>query len=185
MAISLDVLDPGLRDGALALDGAVRESGLQGRFTSTLRTSAEQTRLYRRFLAGASQFPAAPPGASAHEYGLAFDYVVQPYDVQPQLGALWRSWGGGWSQSDAIHFELPGASAAVLEAYNRSQPQSAGAGISSLITKATDFYLGSNVAGLLRLIPGLSKSEALAALSSPYETFQKWLISSISLPSFH
>src|ERR1700730_12566584 len=95
--ISLHALDPGLRDAALQLDAAVRQSGLQGRFTSTLRTRAEQTRLYRRFLAGGSQFPAVPPGASAHEYGLAFDYVVSPYEVQPQLGAMWLSWGGGWA----------------------------------------------------------------------------------------
>jgi hypothetical protein len=123
MAISLDVLDPGLRDAALELDAAVRRSGLQGRFTSTLRTSAEQTRLYRRFVAGQSQFPAVPPGASAHEYGLAFDYVVQPFSIQNDVGALCRSWGGGWSPTDAVHFELPGASAAVMQAYRESQGQ--------------------------------------------------------------
>jgi len=185
--VSLHALDPGLRDAALQLDAAVRQSGLQGRFTSTLRTRAEQTRLYRRFLAGGSQFPAVPPGASAHEYGLAFDYVVSPYEVQPQLGAMWLSWGGGWAESDAVHFELPGASKAVYDFYTKSQAprDSIGADLTNVVTQATDLYFGSNVAGLLRLIPGLSKNQALEALSSPYESFQKWLISSIRLPSFH
>jgi hypothetical protein len=120
MSASLDGLDAGLADAARALDSAVHASGLQGRFSSTIRTSAEQKRLYDRFLAGQSQFPAVPPGFSTHEYGLAFDYVVSPWDYQPDVGALWLSWGGAWSASDLVHFELPGASAAVSE-YARTQ----------------------------------------------------------------
>jgi hypothetical protein len=72
-------------------------------------------------MAGSSEFPAAPPGASAHEFGLAFDYVVEPQEYQADVGALWVSWGGGWAPSDRVHFELPGASAAVMAAYNASQ----------------------------------------------------------------
>jgi len=98
------------------------------------------------------------------------------------VGYTWQQWGGGWNPSDAVHFELLGAAA-----WAKTQPlidfgESLGARASSLITTATDFYLGSNVAGLLRLIPGLSKSEALEVLSEPYESFQKWLISSIKIP---
>jgi D-alanyl-D-alanine carboxypeptidase len=117
VAASLDGLDPGLADAARSFDAAVHQSGLQGRFSSTLRTSAEQTRLYRRFLAGQNPFPVVPPGASAHEYGLAFDYVVSPWEYQADAGALWVSWGGGWNKADSVHFELPGASDAAFQLY--------------------------------------------------------------------
>jgi hypothetical protein len=101
----------GLRDTAAELDAAVHRSGLRGSFSSTLRTNAEQARLYKRFLAGASQFPAAPPGGSAHEYGLAFDYVVSPWSAQSAVGQWAReNLGLAWSPNDAVHFEVPGAS---------------------------------------------------------------------------
>jgi hypothetical protein len=75
-----------------------------GQLTSTRRTRAEQTQLYAAFLRGESRFPALPPGHSKHELGLAFDYVA-PIAILRQMGALWQSVGGGWSESDAIHFE--------------------------------------------------------------------------------
>jgi len=82
--------------------------GLQPRVTSTLRTSAEQKRLYDRYLAGLQQFPVAPPGTSAHEYGYAFDLVVSPFEALQDLGAAWRDMGGKWGPRDPVHFEYPG-----------------------------------------------------------------------------
>ncbi len=74
--------------------------------TSVRRSAAFQRHLYARYLAGANPFPVAPPGFSAHEYGLAFD-VVGPLAELRRLGALWRSWGGRWGGGvDPIHFEL-------------------------------------------------------------------------------
>jgi D-alanyl-D-alanine carboxypeptidase len=125
VAASLDSLDPRLADAARAFDAAVHDSGLQGRFSSTLRTRAEQTRLYARFVAGQNPFPVVPPGASAHEYGLAFDYVVSPWEYQEDAGALWVSWGGGWNKADSVHFELPGASDAAFQFY-KSQLEAPG-----------------------------------------------------------
>src|SRR5258708_1074126 len=123
MGSSLAGVDPDLAASITALDDGVTQSGLRGRITSGVRTHSEQRRLYNRYLAGKSQFPAVPPGASAHEYGLAVDYVIDPFspDLQAQAGALWLSWGGGWSRNDSVHFELPGASAAAMEAF-RSSP---------------------------------------------------------------
>lgn len=72
--------------------------------TSTLRTRAEQARLYARWLAGRGR-RAARPGTSLHELGLAFD-VSAPHVALLRLGALWRSVGGGWLLSHPIHFEL-------------------------------------------------------------------------------
>src|SRR6266852_6596888 len=109
MAASLDALDADLRDAASALVDAAGAAGLQPRITSTLRSHSEQRRLYARFVAGQAGFPVALPGQSAHEYGYAFDLVVSPMDALADVGYTWQQWGGGWNPSDAVHFELPGA----------------------------------------------------------------------------
>ena len=76
-----------------------------GQLTSTLRTRAEQTRLYAAYLRGESRFPALPPGSSMHELGRAFDYVA-PAAVLEQLGQIWEQVGGRWGGArDPIHFE--------------------------------------------------------------------------------
>ena len=108
MSASLDAVEPDLANGIRALDLEVHSAGLQGRITSTLRTHAEQKKLYERYLRGGSEFPAAPPGKSAHEFGYAVDYLVSPYEYQGDVGDLWKQWGGLWHASDAVHFELPG-----------------------------------------------------------------------------
>jgi hypothetical protein len=73
--------------------------------------------LYRRFLAGQSRFPAAPPGNSAHELGLAFDLWVNDESQLTDLGQVWESyfqgvWGGHFH--DPIHFEAGGLDRAAL-----------------------------------------------------------------------
>ena len=104
-----------LRDAAIALDAAVWGAGLQGKFTSCRRSSTEQARLYRAYVSGRHPFPVAAPGTSAHEYGEAFDYLVSPAQYQEDVGLTWVSWGGEWGgRGDAVHFELPGASARAL-----------------------------------------------------------------------
>jgi len=81
------------------------------RVTSARRTAAEQGRLYARWQAGLSTLPAAPPGRSLHEYGLAFDLARPSVDPRRDqlleaLGEVWNSWGGHWSASDPVHFEV-------------------------------------------------------------------------------
>lgn len=120
MAASLDLLVPEIRQAAKDLVDACSQARLQPRVTSTLRSHAEQGRLYRRYLAGQAGFPVAPPGLSAHEYRLAFDLVVSPMDALADVGATWISWGGGWNPADAIHFEYPGASDLVKQTYGAS-----------------------------------------------------------------
>jgi hypothetical protein len=116
MGANIDDLVEELREPARALLDAASAAGLQPRITSTIRSYAEQKRLYRRFLAGQQGFPALPPGQSAHEYGEAFDMVVTPMDALQDVGYTWQTWGGAWNPGDAIHFELPGASARALVA---------------------------------------------------------------------
>ena len=116
MSASLRDLQPDLQPWARALVDAAGAAGLQPRVTSTFRSHADQVRLYRRYLAGGSPYPANRPGTSSHEYGWAFDVVVSPMSALSELGALWESWGGVWggrpqragSQYDPIHFEFPG-----------------------------------------------------------------------------
>jgi len=108
----IDSLVPDLRPWATALSAEASKAGLFPRFTSFRRSYAQQSRLYRRYLAGLTAYPVAPPGRSAHELGLAFDLVVSPMEGLSDLGSLWESWGGVWGgkRSDPIHFEAPGAS---------------------------------------------------------------------------
>ena len=78
--------------------------------TSVVRSSMAQARLYQRYLAGLSDLPAAPPGTSLHELGLAMDLVVSgDYrgPSQAALGALWKRMGGLWSPRDPVHFWVP------------------------------------------------------------------------------
>jgi hypothetical protein len=102
-------LDPGLAPYARLLVDSVSAAGYPIRVTSTRRTPGQQAKLYRRWLAGLSPYPAAPPGTSKHERGLAFDVEADPA-VLEAMGALWESWGGTWGgrfgAADPIHFEV-------------------------------------------------------------------------------
>jgi hypothetical protein len=122
VSTDLYLLDESLRPFAEYLVRAASDAGLAPRITSTRRSSAEQERLYRRFLAGQAPFPAAPPGASAHEYGWAFDMVVEPFEALEDVGRFWQSeLGGEWGrQSDPVHFQLPGATQAAKNALKQA-----------------------------------------------------------------
>ena len=99
-------LIPEIQSFARALVDAAGTAGLQPRVTSTLRTYAQQKRLYSRYVAGLSPYPAAPPGHSAHEYGWAFDMVSTDNDA---CGDYWQQLGGIWgARRDPVHFEYPG-----------------------------------------------------------------------------
>src|SRR5258708_37714848 len=118
-----DRLDPDLADAASALVDAAARAGLQPRVTSTLRTNSQQAKLYRGYLANPSrQFPVAPPGFSAHEYGEAFDMAVTPMEALADVGATWLDWGRAWNWSEAGHFELPGASARAQQRGSHHTP---------------------------------------------------------------
>jgi len=74
--------------------------------TSTRRSSATQRRLYRRWRAGLSPYPAAVPGTSLHELGWAFD-MWSPYPEGMQwLNRVWESWGGvSGGSRDPVHYQ--------------------------------------------------------------------------------
>lgn len=97
-------LDPRFRPYAVYLYRTAEYYGLQPRVTSTYRSFAEQSRLYHRYITGQSNLPAAPPGRSLHQYGMAFDMVAKQ---QESLGALWEHMGGRWGGRfrDPVHYD--------------------------------------------------------------------------------
>lgn len=104
---SLRTLQPWLVPYAEWLRWAAPYAGARRiRVTSVRRSRAKQALLYRRYLAGRSRFPAAPPGRSLHEYGLAFDMVTEPRSALGILGSWWRQLGGTYGgRRDPIHFD--------------------------------------------------------------------------------
>lgn len=101
-------LHPELRPWADWLYRVAEANGLRPVVTSTLRTRSEQQRLFDRYRRGESDLPAARPGTSLHEQGLAFDMVVADARSQRAIGELWESVGGRWGGrfSDPPHFEI-------------------------------------------------------------------------------
>lgn len=111
---SFSGLQPFLKPWAAWLLSVAPLAGARSvRVTSVRRSRAQQAELYRNYLAGRSQFPAAPPGSSKHELGLAFDIVTVPFEALYTLGSWWLSLDGEWSRRDAIHFAARSGSAAA------------------------------------------------------------------------
>ncbi len=168
MSTSLNALEPDLQPFARDLINAAGAAGLMPRVTSTLRSRAEQERLWRRYQQGTAVFPVAPPGTSAHEFGWAFDIVVTPFDALADVGDAWTQAGGVWGgQRDPVHFEAPGwrqqAAVAAPSPYTHG------------LAVAVDIIIGFNpfigtvelMATLIRL--GYPQSEVLRFLSGPAE----------------
>lgn len=112
--MSLAGLQPWLKPYA---EWLVAYGGSSVRVTSGYRSMQRQRELYQRWLALRQRgytneqiaekyglFTPAPPGASWHNYGRAFDLSAPP-NLLRQLGGVWRSMGGGWWPADPIHFQ--------------------------------------------------------------------------------
>lgn len=99
----------GLRPYASTLFAFAQQLSPSAVVTSVRRDATKQAQLYNRYITGKSAYPAAAPGTSKHERGLAFDLGGLSASQLRQLGEIWESWGGRWggrfSHSDPIHFE--------------------------------------------------------------------------------
>jgi hypothetical protein len=77
------------------------------RVTSVRRDTRTQSRLWDRYVSGQSIYPAAPPGHSPHECGIAFDVQLDPPNYV-LAGEVWEGiglrWGGRFD--DEIHFDF-------------------------------------------------------------------------------
>lgn len=95
-------------DWALA---TLEEYGVGGTVTSGLRDSTKQAKLYSDYVAGRSSIPAAPPGRSAHEYGLALDFVVddgKDSELQREVMQWFQAMGAELVAGDVVHIQYPG-----------------------------------------------------------------------------
>ena len=79
--------------------------------TSAFRSNAKQAELYAKYQRGESAIPAAPPGKSLHNYGLAFDMARIGKDpltdpLLAWLGLVWALVGGRHGGiRDPVHFQ--------------------------------------------------------------------------------
>lgn len=82
-------------------------AGYRVTVTSVRRDRDKQRELWERCMAGASRFPAAFPGSSPHELGIAFDLSLDPPQYEGP-GRLWERLGFRWGGRfrDAIHFDF-------------------------------------------------------------------------------
>jgi len=105
--IELSSLIPDLQPWAAGLYNVALEFRLRPQIISTFRSTEEQGRLYRRYLRGDTNTPAAPPGRSLHNFGHAFDLWVPSREDQRWLGEVWEHWGGRWGGrfNDPLHFD--------------------------------------------------------------------------------
>jgi len=98
-------LNPEVRRRVQYLRSLAKRFGITTVQTSGFRSIASQKRLYARFRAGRSRFPAAPPGFSTHNYGFAVDLVPTRGSVAllgqlaPYAGLVWAG------QNDRVHFD--------------------------------------------------------------------------------
>jgi len=105
--IRLAGLDERLRAHAEATLAYAESQGLKPVVVSVRRDYTDQAKLYQNYLAGKSRWPAAPPGQSAHQYGVAFDATVPPDDM-PLWIQIRRLFGWHVVEGDAPHAEYPG-----------------------------------------------------------------------------
>ena len=96
-------LQPHVKRGLRVLLDALRGLGYSATYTSGYRSTSKQAQLYAAWRAGKSPFPAAPPGTSEHNYGLAVDVVTDAPDAIKRLaadvaGLVW------FGPTDAVHF---------------------------------------------------------------------------------
>lgn len=111
-------LDPDLVERIQVLLSWTSWAGYPLRVSSAYRSREKQQALYDAWKSGRSQLPAAPPGSSAHERGLAVDLVWVRGGLQEPVEGAWETlggvaeeylglrWGGRFRTPDRVHFEL-------------------------------------------------------------------------------
>jgi len=108
----LNTLVPGLVPWAKWLHAMGQQHDGRLVVTSARRSFAKQVQLYYAWQRGLSKIPAAPPGRSLHQQGLAFDMARVGRDplgdpLLAWLGAWWEYYGGKWGgERDPVHFQV-------------------------------------------------------------------------------
>lgn len=108
----LNTLDPHLAPWAKWLYRGGKQYDGRLIVTSAYRSLSKQARLRAAWEAGESKIPAAKPGNSLHNFGLAFDLArlgVNPFEdpLLPWLGSIWEKVGGRYGGvRDPVHFDV-------------------------------------------------------------------------------
>lgn len=160
------------------LDLAQR-AGVKPRVTSVFRTYAQQNALYQAYIKGTARYPAAPPGSSAHEYGYAFDMVVEGTTNQADVGTVWRSWGGIYGgEEDPVHFQFPGfnsQTAAVAAGAPQLPPGFGTAGTTA--QQAADLLLAVLPTPLRGIVGTAGLASAIVSLAGGSVNLLLWWVS--------
>lgn len=82
--------------------------------TSAVRDGAKQAELYQAYVEGRSKFPAAAPGTSKHERGLAVDISQVVADEMDRMGLLKKYGLARPVPNDPVHLEVSAANGAIL-----------------------------------------------------------------------
>ncbi len=88
---------------------AAEDEGIGILIVSTYRSSAEQSKLHRAWIRrGKTGLPAAPPGQSFHEFGLAVDFATDPPDALERVGEIAEDFGLRWGGrfNDPVHIDF-------------------------------------------------------------------------------
>lgn len=104
----LDGLHPYFRPWIDWLLDFADQQGVDVQVISGFRTAEDQARAAAQ--ARAAGRPAAAPGRSAHNYGLAVDLAAGGHSSSEDhkwLMQVWRALGGDFYPGDAPHFEHP------------------------------------------------------------------------------
>jgi len=130
---------------------------------STRRSHAEQQRLYPPLFWRGSPSSQQRPLPFCHEFGYAFDMVVEPMDALESVAAVWLDAGGVWSPND-------------LSTSNFLASRTAGTyGANPTLVTAADFLTGKWWASVATMFPGLSQNELLNALANPVATLDPYM----------
>jgi hypothetical protein len=110
-------LSPEVRAAWLQAGPALRRAGIDYTLTSGYRTGQRQGELYQAYLdRGRTGLPAAPPGGSAHESGMAIDLAIPPNQRDKALPILASYGFENRVKNDPVHFtyQPQGAAPPVL-----------------------------------------------------------------------
>ena len=112
-------LDPKLATIAKNLPKVAKSLGFSARVTSGYRSYKKQKELYINWKNGYSPYPAARPGTSDHEIGMAIDVLS---DNQDALVTLLTQAGLFWAgPTDPIHFSALGPKSKLIKARGESK----------------------------------------------------------------
>ena len=73
--------------------------------TSAVRTPEEQQKLYNDYISGKSKYPAAAPGKSKHDRGMAVDVDSSIANQLDSMGLLAKNGLGRPVRGDPVHIE--------------------------------------------------------------------------------